>query len=163
MAFESLDDAEIKRLLEMAKRVTNPGARDSKIEGRLQRNYSVMGDSPDYKFQVYTRQNTRPGMEEDFSCGLSWLAPNGETVTLCRYNGPHIDHHNRLEDEWIEAKCHIHLTTERYIKAGFKPEGYASTTDRYRTLAGALHCLVTDCRISGLTTEPDQPTLFPVK
>lgn len=95
MAFESLDDAEIKRLLEMSKRVTNPGARDSKIEGRLQRNYSVAGESPDYNFQVYTRQNARPGMEEDFSCGLSWLAPNGETVTLCRYNGPHIDHHNR--------------------------------------------------------------------
>ena len=71
-----------------------------------------------------------------------------------------LDHHNRLEDEWIAAKCHIHTTTQRYIQAGFKPEGYASTTDRYRTLAGALHCLVNDCRISGLTTEPDQPTLF---
>lgn len=75
MAFESLADTEIKRLLEMPKRVTNPGARDSRIEGRLQRNYSVAGDAGT-NFQLYTRQNTRPGMEDDFSCGLSWVAPN---------------------------------------------------------------------------------------
>jgi hypothetical protein len=160
MAFESLSDVEIKRLLEMPKRVTNPAARDNKIEGRLQKNYTVTGDDGEHNFQVYTRQNARQGMEDDFSCGLSWLAPNGETMTLCRYNGPHLDHLNRIEDEWLPAKCHIHTATERYIVAGLKPEGHALTTDRYRTLAGALHCLVTDCRISGLTTEPDQPTLF---
>lgn len=162
MAFESISDVEIERLLALPKRVSNPGARDSRIEGRLQRNYDVVGEGQEYKFQLYTRQNTRPGMDDDFSCGLSWLAPNGETLTLCRYNGPHLDHFNRVEHEWLEAKCHIHRTTERYIQAGFKPEGHASTTDRYRTLTGALHCLVTDCRISGLETQPDEPTLFPL-
>jgi hypothetical protein len=28
-------------------------------------------------------------------------------------------------------------------------------TDRYNTVEGALHCLVTDCKISGISTTPD--------
>ncbi len=44
---------------------------------------------------------------------------------------------------------------EKYIKSNRKAEGFAETTERYRTLEGALHCLITDCNISGIQTSPD--------
>ena len=99
-------------------------------------------------------------MEEDFSCGISWVAPNGETLTLSRYNGPSHSHPNHLENEKLDYEYHIHKATEKYIKANRKPEGYAIATKRYHTLDGALHCLVNDFNISGISTTPDQPKLF---
>lgn len=99
-------------------------------------------------------------MEDDFSCGLSWVASNGETLTLCRYNGSSHDHPNHLENERTGYNCHIHKTTERYIKANRKPEGFATATEKYYSLKGALHCLTHDCNISGLQTEQDMPKLF---
>jgi hypothetical protein len=99
-------------------------------------------------------------MEADFSCGLNWVAPNGETLILCRYNGPNHNHPNHLENEKLGYNCHIHKTTDKYIKANRKPEGFAEKTQRYQTLKGALFCLVNDCNISGITTEQDLPKLF---
>jgi len=62
---------------------------------------------------------------------------------------------NHLEKEKLGFTCHIHFTTEKYMKANRKPEGYAQATNRYKTIDGALHCLITDCKISGLNTHPD--------
>jgi hypothetical protein len=47
------------------------------------------------------------------------------------------------------------MATEKYIKANRKAEGFAMATDKYDTVEGALHCLVTDCKISGINTTPD--------
>lgn len=94
-------------------------------------------------------------MEDDFSCGISWIAPNGETLTLKRYNGPGHDHTNRLEKVRLGLNCHVHIATEKYIKANKKAEGFAEVTDRYNSVEGALHCLVVDCKISGISTTPD--------
>jgi len=93
-------------------------------------------------------------MEDDFSCGISWLAPNGETLTLKRYNGPNHDHLNHLEKVRLGYTSHIHMATEKYIKANRKAEGFAIATNRYLTVEGALHCLVTDCKISGISITP---------
>ncbi len=102
-------------------------------------------------------------MENDFSCGISWIASNGESLTLARYNGPSHSHPNHIEKTRLGYCCHIHKATERYVQANKKPEGFAEETDRYKTLDGALHCLITDCNISGLRTEPEdtnQTSLF---
>jgi hypothetical protein len=99
-------------------------------------------------------------MEDDFSCGLSWLAPNGEILTLVRYNGASHPHRNNIEGTMLNWESHIHTATERYIRANKKAVGFAEPTDRYRTLKGALHCLVTDCSIVGISTTPDKPSLF---
>ena len=95
-------------------------------------------------------------MEDDFSCGISWLAPNGESFTFKRYNGPSHNHPNHLERSKLGYACHIHTATEKYIKANRKAEGFAEVTNCYNSLKGALHSLVTDCNISGIKTEPDQ-------
>ena len=72
-------------------------------------------------------------MEEDFSCGISWVAPNGETLTLKRYNGSNHNHANHLEKVKLGYTCHIHIATEKYISANRKAEGFAEATERYNT------------------------------
>lgn len=163
MAFESITDEKIRELLTCSKRLTNPNARSRMKEGHEQVNYKASAlDESGHEFEIYKRQNMRDGMEDDFSCGISWLAPNGETLTLKRYNGPNHNHTNHLEKESLEYGSHIHLATEKYIKANRKTEGFAEKTDRYKTVDGALHCLVEDCNISGIQTSPDNtaPKLF---
>jgi hypothetical protein len=161
MAFDSISDNKIAQLLRLHKQVINPNVRPKLKDGYEQYNYNIScPDNNKYRFGLYTRQNKREGMEDDFSCGLNWVASNGETLVLCRYNGPNHDHPNHLENEKLGYNCHVHKTTEKYIKANRKPEGYAEKTERYYTLKGALHCLVNDCNISGISTEQDLPKLF---
>lgn len=164
MAFESITDEKIEKLLDCPKRLTNPQARKKNKEGHEQVNYKVISlDDSDHKFEIYARQNLRSGMDDDFSCGISWVAANGETLTLKRYNGSSHSHANHLEKTRLEYVCHIHIATEKYLHANRKAEGYANETNRYTTLDGALHCLITECNISGIQTNPDitnQITLF---
>lgn len=156
MSFESVTDDKIADLLNCPKRLTNPQARRTTKEGHEQINYKAVAlDGSDYEFEIYKRQNLREGMEDDFSCGISWVAPNGESLTLKRYNGSSHIHANHLEKIKLECTCHIHVATEKYIKANKKAEGFAEDTRRYITVDGALHCLVTDCKINGITTTPD--------
>jgi hypothetical protein len=157
MAFESLTDDKIMDLLNCPKRLINPQARIKKIDGSEQVNYKIEAqDKSGHMFEVYKRQNTREGMENDFSCGISWVSPNGETITLKRYNGSSHRHPNHLEGTKLEFEPHIHFATEKYIQANRKPEGFAQATKRYETLEGAFHCLITDCKISGIETKPDE-------
>jgi len=160
MAFESITDLKIGDLLSMPKRVVNPSSRAKLKDGHEQFNFKVrsLGDI-EYEMTLYTRKNLREGMEDDFSCGLCWNAPNGETLTLVRYNGSSHSHPNHLEKQMVSFECHIHRATERYIRANKKPEGFALATQRYQSLNGALHCLVSDCNISGISTSADEPFL----
>src|SRR5690606_33794933 len=156
MAFESLTDDKIKVLLSSPKQIRNPHAKNKTKSGHQQVNFrAVATDGSGHEFGIYKRQNLRNGMEDDFSCGICWFAPNGETLTLKRYNGPNHDHQNTLEKEMLGNTCHIHIATEKYIKANRKAEGYAVPTNKYNTLEGALYCLVKECNISGIRTTPD--------
>lgn len=135
----------------MAKRVTNPAAR-FRIEERYERkDYIVFGVDGE-EFGIYMRRSREH--REDFSCGIRWMMPSGETLPLARYNGPSHVHHD------IEYRCHVHRTTEEAIRAGKKPESHASESMEYTTLDGALHCLVRDFNVSGVETRPDQQELF---
>ncbi len=161
MAFESITDNKIEELLSLPKKVSNPRARAKNKDGHEQFNYNIIcTGSEQYLFELYTRQNKREGMEDAFSCGLNWVAPNGETLMLCRYNGPNHNHPNRLENEKLGYVCHIHKTSEKYIQANLKPEGHALASDKYYTLNGALFCLINECNITGITAVPDEPKLF---
>lgn len=161
MAFESITDNKIDELLKCPKQLKNPNARSKSKAGHEQVNYKVEAtDGSGYSFEVYKRQNKREGMEDDFSCGISWISPDGETLTLKRYNGSSHNHSNHLENEKLGYHCHIHTATEKYIKANRKPEGFAIAATKYYTLNGAFHCLVTDCNISGIQTTADAPKLF---
>lgn len=154
MAFESLTDDKIMDLLNCPKHLVNPQARMKIKDGHEQVNYkAVSTDGSDIQFEIYKRQNLN--IIDDFSCGISWITSNGEVITLKRYNGPSHNHCNQLEKEKIGYNSHIHHASEKYIKANKKPEGYAERTSKYQTLEGALHCLVKDCNINGISTSPD--------
>lgn len=155
MPFESITDIKIAELLSITKTVSNARSKSKEKDGHEQYNYKLQSQTGEYEFELYTRQNLREGMEDDFSCGISWLSSNGEVFTLKRYNGPSHVHRNQLENTFITQKPHIHISTEKYVRANRKPEGFAEETNRYNSLKGALHCLVIDCNIVGLDTEPD--------
>ena len=156
MALESLSDKVIGELLTAPKKLKNPMSKTKNNEGHEQHNFNVISlDSHSHIFEIYMRKNLREGMEDDFSCGISWISPSGETVTLKRYNGSSHNHPNHLEQTSTGYNTHIHIATERYIKANKKPEGFAEVTDRYSSVEGALHCLVKDCNITGIKTDPD--------
>lgn len=160
MAFESLTDARIEELLRMPKRVTNPAARNVADANHDRRDYVLESADGTERFKLFVRQNKT--IIDDFSCGLQWLPAGGESLILARYNGSTHEHPNTLEGTKVSFACHIHRTTERYLQANLKPEGFAlAEAAQYHTCAGALHQLVLDCKINGLETQADHPELFP--
>ena len=150
MAFESITDEKIKYLLECNKRIA-PDSKESqkKANGYIQKTYMVKSEDGNHYFEIYTRENKREGLEDDFSCSITYKV-NGETITLKRYNGASHEHTNKIEKEKISYKPHIHIATERYIKMNQKPEGFAESTERYISFAEAFNCLIKDCKISGI-------------
>lgn len=153
MAFETITDERIHELISMSKIVQNPDAKEVKKPGHIQRNFDLLSEEGSLRFSLYTRQNVK--IIRDFSCGLIWLAPNGKTLTLCRYNGPSHLHVNKLEDEELAYCCHIHIATERYLRNRSKGEGFAYFTKKYKILEEALYILSEDCNVSGLPTQTE--------
>ncbi len=74
-------------------------------------------------------------------------------MTLARYNGPSHWHGN------IFYRPHVHRASQKAISEGLKPESEATETDRFRTLAGALSCLIDDFNLCGIKSEADHPEL----
>lgn len=148
-----LSDDEIDHLIKLEKQVTNPKARRLSKRGSEQVNYEAAAPSGE-RFRVYIRQNLR--LTENFSCGLLWVLPSGDTITLARYNGCDHAHVNPIEGTPpLSMVCHIHRATEKYMRAGRKAEHYAEATLRYKDCAGALQALVADCNIRGLGDNPE--------
>ena len=147
-----LSNDELDGLLSASKRVRNPGARWSEKPGRhLQRNYTAEAEGGAV-YRIYLRQNMDD--DQDFSCGLALFQRGGKPLSLVRYNGASHAHGE------IRYRCHIHRATGEAMAAGRKIDSHAEETDRYRTLEGALACLVEDCGVSGLTAKPDEADLF---
>jgi len=151
MNFDALTDMDIEALIATPKRVINPAAKWKDGRGSKQRNYNL--EAGDFVFLLYLRQNTFD--VEHFSCGLTLVKPDGQKLTLLRYNGS-----NHLHGD-IEYACHIHKVSEKAIVGGQKPDRYAKETGEYHTLDGALFKLCQDANISGLTNlKADEPDLF---
>lgn len=157
MSIRRYTDEEIGALRSAPKQVVNPGARWSdKPRARpshRQRGFQASGrQDEDVRFSIYQRQNLVD--ECDFSCGIVHLPPGGDPLVLARYNGPSHAHGD------VVYRAHIHRASERAIAAGRKPESEAEETDRFKTVEGALACLIEDFNVSGLTVRPDEPRLF---
>lgn len=151
MNFDELTDADVATLLALSKRVTNPTVRWQEKPGHKQRNFKVEGG--DFSFELYMRQNLFD--TTDFSCGLKIIKPDGQPLTLVRYNGG-----GHIHGE-IKFECHIHRATQAAMAAGRKPESHAEPTTVYRSLEGALACLLVDAAISGLNhVSHDVPDFF---
>lgn len=151
MNLDNLSDASIETLITMPKTVVNPNAKWVENRGSKQINYELTAEN--YLFTLYLRQNTFD--VEHFSCGLIVIKPDGQKLTLLRYNGSNHPHGDIL------YKCHIHKATAKAINANKLPESYAEETDRYTDLNGAFACLCEDAKVTGLTNfEAKQSDLF---
>lgn len=153
-----ISDAQIATFLRTRKSIFgthNP--RTVKKSTHKERNYTLIDESKNI-YHLYVRQSNKN--PTDFSAGLSIIDDKGIHHTLTRYNGASHDHPNSIEGTKTGYNCHIHTSTERYIKAKLKAEGHAEPTNRYHSINGALHCIVTDCNILGIETEADLPLLF---
>ena len=149
---------ELTEFREMPKQVANPRARWSdkpKIRpGHRQRSFQASAvQDEETRFSIYQRQNLDD--ESDFSCGISYLPPGGPSLTLARYNGPSHEHGD------IAFRPHIHRATERALASGRKPESEAEETNRFKTLEGAMACLIEDFNLTGIRSQHDPPRLFP--
>ena len=145
---ERFTDELIHRLLKMPKQVNDLQTQKKRRDANERVAYTLSG-TDNTEFKLYCRQNYKPGMEDDFSCGLLYLLSDRETLTLIRYNGSSHSHLNKLEGEQLGYVCHIHKATKKYLDAGMKPDKYAEATDRFSTLEEAKRCLVKDCHITG--------------
>lgn len=158
MSLVTLTDAQIQGFMSCRKRVENPGSK-ARTEGKhVRRDFRVLSEDGRHEFVLFTRQSTV--ISDNFSAGLRWKSKTGEEVILMRCNGGDHPHGNSIEREEFSAGTHIHHATERYIVAGKKAESFATPSEVYTTLSGALHELVRLANIVGLETKPDEPDLF---
>lgn len=153
-----LTDVELNAFrLEPKQRVSQTRQKQKGVH--YEQNYDLLASSDESRrYRLFVRHSSvHP---EVFSAGLILLLPRSEDLILCRYNGGGHTHNNYLERERLPAKPHVHFTTERYLQRGLYAEAYATLTPDYHSIDGALHCLVRDCNISGITTIPDQLRLL---
>ena len=136
MNFDDITDKDLEYLCKLKKIVSNPKINWKEKPGHKQKDFYVHSEKDEFIFRLYTRQNTL--IEDDFSCGLAVVKPDGQSLTICRYNGS-----GHIHGEFIFI-CHIHKSTEITIKSGKKPESHAEKTLKYKTLTGALYQLSID-------------------
>lgn len=99
-------------------------------------------------FRVYLRQSLI--LADNFSCGIEWKSPDGEWITLARYNGSSHPHTNKLDLNEIKNACHVHRITVESIQNGWEYDNFATPCDEYSDLEGAKVCLSRDFYVDNL-------------
>ncbi len=145
MEWQDITDDLILEMLQSPKRVTD-GLSLPKDTKQNFSQFCKLEDADQRLFRVVVRQNLLK--RSDFSCMLILTSPVTKELHLARYNGNTHPHTNKLERDRFQNQFHKHQTTERYIKRGFRPDGFALPTDDYNDLHGALRQLFKDCNIS---------------
>ena len=141
-----LSDEDLKLHKIKPKIVTQPAIDWTPKPGHIQKNHSVKAKDGS-KYLIYLRQNSDD--YQDFSCGLALIKKGGGIVSLVRYNGS-----SHVHGE-IHYDYHIHYATANAVESGRKIDSYALPTNRYRTLDGALACLIEDYHVSGISSAHD--------
>lgn len=106
---------------------------------------------------IYSRQNLK-ARQDDWSTGLVFTDPGGNSYRVIRCNGPHgTPHTNHIEGDKIIRHTHIHMLTEKYQRSKRYPiDGYAIKTDEYSDINQAIDTLVD---LANISTPPIQGTL----
>ena len=147
-----LSNDELDEFRSTPKQVTDPKSRWTEKPGRHKQRNHIAESVDGTQFRLYLRQNLDD--ESDFSCGLALIRKGGKPLSLVRYNGSSHAHGDIL------YRCHIHRATADALLAGKKIDSHAEESNRYKSLEGALACLIDDCHIEGLKAEHDQRDLL---
>lgn len=142
-----LSDSDLDRYRSEPKKKSSSTRRKQKL-GHFEQQFELVSvEDSSRQFRIFTRCST--SNEGVFSVGLVLIFPDKELV-LCRYNSGHHGHRNRLEKTRVPPQNHKHITTERYIRAGLDPDGYAEPRSDYTTMQEALAKLLQECNIEGI-------------
>ena len=160
-----LTDEEIGKFLQEPKPL--PANWESRLRPRpksnfkfTQRDFEIKGKNG-HMFRIIIRQSMINPL--DFSIILIFRDEDGTEFSLCRYNGRHSQHTNRLEKARGFARSsfrnafHIHMATQRYQEEGLNIDGYAEVTNEYSSFDTALYTFV---RTNGFSVPGDEPLLF---
>lgn len=152
-----MTDGEIEALVATRKVILNPGARWTVQRQSRQKTFQLELPPGLPAMELKLRQNLRD--PDSFSCVLLCHLPDGEKLTLRRYNGSSHVHGNALDPHMPEIifACHVHMAKQRYIEAGRKADGYAVPAS-YSDFNGALLQVMQDCNIHGYGQQDSGPT-----
>ena len=158
MAFADVCREELlSRLKNSPKQVTKWIARNREKPSHIEWTCEATSGEGD-TFIAYMRQNKV--LDDDFSCGIAWKAPDGEQITIARYNGSSHDHTNKSDGQTFVQKCHIHQATVMAVQRGWSVENYAVLAESYTCLDEAKLLLASDYVISGLVPDINQLALW---
>jgi hypothetical protein len=105
----------------------------------------IISEDGGHQFEIFTRQNT--DILINFTAWLIYKAPDNMTHILCRYNGDHWEHRNKMSGEIIRG-FHKHLYKTEYVENGLADDWYAEFTDVYDTLTEAIQKVCIDYNIN---------------
>jgi hypothetical protein len=145
---ESVDSTFLEQLRLHPKRVTR-WTKD-KVEAKHRKSscdVASLGEDAQL-FRVYLRQSLL--LADNFSCGIEWRSPDGEWITLARYNGSSHPHTNKSDLQEMRNVCHVHRITIESIQNGWAHENFATQCDEYNDLEGAKVCLARDYHVQNL-------------
>lgn len=133
-----MTNAEIERLINLPKQVSDPPTKSWRIEDLHRRkDFGLVSKDGDARFRAFARQSTR--FAENFSIGLEYEPDDGtESITLLRCNGPHGDFNRAADPTHPHFHTHIHTATEAAIEAGRRPESMAVITTEFASVKEAI-------------------------
>ncbi|MGD2092961.1 MAG: hypothetical protein PVH61_42760 [Candidatus Aminicenantes bacterium] len=136
-------DDEIKKLIEMPKRITVRPQRQMQLSnGHFRNNMKLESTDGQSNFSVFMRKNE--AFHENFSIGLVYHPKDDpKEVHLLRCNGPHGPHESFSRHE----ACHIHIAKDTNIKEGLKEDREAYVTEEYSTFEDSLIFFLKKCNI----------------
>jgi hypothetical protein len=158
MDLQLLTDADLDGMRCAPKIIVNPRARWVAKGAHREKNLALCdARDPTQSYRLFVRLSAT--RQSAFSVGLARVWSSDETLMLTRYNGPYHAHENVLEQTKVPIGCHRHITTQRYIRAGLKADGYAEATREYQSVEGAFECMCRDCGVIALNFDPFQTEL----
>jgi hypothetical protein len=155
---ETVDSSFLERLRLQPKRVTR-WTKD-KVEAKHRKSScdaASLAESGQL-FRIYLRQSLI--LADNFSCGIEWKSPDGDWITLARYNGSSHPHTNKLDLKEMKNVCHVHRITVEAIQNGWEHENFATPCYEYSDLEGAKVCLSRDFHVDDLIVSLQQLRLM---
>lgn len=128
---EVLDD-----LIGCRKTITDPPKKNlSSLYGHKRNGFKAKCEDG-RQFTVFIRISEK--FEENFSIGLKFDSPEGESITLLRCNGPHGEYLDPNAQPHWHSDYHYHRANIRNIDLGKKPEAGGTHTIEYASYRQAL-------------------------
>ncbi|WP_186032034.1 hypothetical protein [Burkholderia gladioli] len=160
MDFTQFTDIDLDDMRATPKTIVNTTARWVPKGSHRQKDFTAVAHRDEGEvYRIFLRVSEHNGSV--FSAGIMRIFPSGDNLVLARYNGGYHPHGNIIERTKVPAVTHKHLATERYIRAGLDPDGYAEPITGYNDIDGAFATLRRDCGIADFGRGPSSTDAEP--